>query len=168
MDTDSCNSKTLFNANAQGIESWGRVNVDGVKGYARRIASVYCANEPFSPVGTVFAKRIDNIQLSLRDGSGETTICMSTIDIGPCETLSANNACVAFDDELHHNIRNIYQADGSIFRYYDGACDEDSGVVEVNSYGCPVHMPCDKQTGDRSDLQDDRLVLPFHLSRYQL
>jgi hypothetical protein len=61
-----------------------------------------------SAVGTAFAKRIDNIKLSPHDGLGETTICMSTIDIGPCETLSANNACVAFDDELHHNIRNVY------------------------------------------------------------
>jgi hypothetical protein len=151
METDNCNSKALFLANAQGTESWGRVDVGGVKGYARRIASIYCANEPFSPVGTAFAKRLGNIKLSPRDGPGETTICRSTIDIGPCETLSANNAYVVFGDELRHNIRNVYQAAGSICRYYDSACDEDSGVVEVNSYGGPVHMPCDKQTGDRID-----------------
>jgi hypothetical protein len=151
MDTDSCTSKALITANAQGTASWGRVDVGAVNGYVGRIASVYCVNHPVSRADTVSVKRTDNIELGRRDGPGETTICRSTIDIGPCETLSANSACVAFGDELRHNIRNVYQAAGSICRYYDGACDEDSGVVEVNSYGGPVHMPCDKETGDRID-----------------
>lgn len=137
--------------NFQGTESWGRVDVGGVNGYAGRIASVYCADQQVSQTNIASVKRTDNTKFGPSDGPGETTICRSTIDIGPCETLSASSACVPFGDELRHNIRNVYQAAGSICRYFDGTCDVATPVMEVNSHNGPIHVSPDKQTGDRID-----------------
>jgi hypothetical protein len=119
-----------------------------------RLADIAVASPASSPpngcdAAAPIVKRAEATDLLARDGPGETTVCRSNMDIGPCETLSANSACVPFGDELRHNIRNVYQAYGSICKYYDGSCDAPTPVMSLNSHNHAVHVPLDKATGDR-------------------
>ncbi|KAH4006897.1 hypothetical protein HBI56_033780 [Parastagonospora nodorum] len=160
MDEDACGGKALVIVDALGAEAWA--NTDDGTNFSSRITSVYCEDHSMRPPGGADAAVVK------RDGPGETTVCRSTMDIGPCVTLSANSACVFFGYELRHNIRNVYQAYGSICNYYyDGNCDVSTPVMTVNTHKQALHVPLDKQTGDRlayvkcqdqwsaQDIQDD-------------
>lgn len=141
MDEDACGGKALVIVDALGAEAWG--NTDDSTNFSTRITSVYCEDHSMRPPGTDTA-------VVKRDGPGETTVCRSTMNIGPCVTLSANNACVYFGYELRHNIRNVYQAYGSICNYYDDDnCNVPTPVMTVNTHKQALHVQLDRQTGDR-------------------
>jgi hypothetical protein len=166
MDEDACGGKALVIVDALGAEAWA--NTDDGTIFSSLITSVYCEDHSKRPPGGADAAVVK------RDGPGETTVCRSTMDIGPCVTLSANSACVFFGYELRHNIRHVYQAYGSICNYYyDSNCDVPTPVMTVNTHEQALHVPLDKQTGDRlayvkcqdqwsaQDIKDDTVHI-FH------
>jgi len=141
MDEDACGGKALVIVDALGAEAWA--NTDDGTDFSTRITSVYCEDHSMRPPSSDTA-------VVKRDGPGETTVCRSTMNIGPCVTLSANRACVYFGNELRHNIRNVYQAYGSICNYYyDDNCNVPTPVMTVNTHKQALHVQLDKQTGDR-------------------
>jgi hypothetical protein len=164
LDDDNCNSNGVFDVDARGTEVWGRIDVGGVGGRAGRVRSVLCeylqvANTP--QANTASTKRDGHTHLSAITGPGETIVCENTLESGRCETLSANSACVPIPAGLAHNIRSIYQAAGSICKYYDGTCDVSTPVLSLNSHREPKFLPLDRSVGDRISLvkcQDQWLV----------
>ncbi|KAL5120894.1 hypothetical protein ACEQ8H_001081 [Pleosporales sp. CAS-2024a] len=94
-------------------------------------------------------RTVDDVALFEHDGPGETIVCRSTIDIGQCETISANHACIHFRSDLRHNIRSVYQAYGSACNYYPDSCDPHTAVMRVDTHQQAINVTLDKSTGDR-------------------
>lgn len=136
MDTDRCNGKVLITADAQGTEVWRRVDVGEVNGFAGRIAAVYCGKQGLAnavEANVVPVKRDESTILDTLIGPGETIVCENTLENGRCETLSVNSACVPIPAGLAHNFHTIYQAGGSVCKYYDSTCDATTPVLSLNS-----------------------------------
>lgn len=90
--------------------------------------------------------RAENINL---DGPGETVICEKTWGDGRCDTLSVNNACVNIPEGLAHRVGSVYQAQGSICKYFDGPCPVSSPTIALNSHRHPVGMILSQSLGSK-------------------
>jgi hypothetical protein len=138
MVSDNCNGEEVIRVDARDTVIWGRIDVDGSNGYEHMIGSVVCFDTKLAAAGSM-----------KRNGPGETTVCENTIDSGHCETLSANNACIAIPTNLSHRVHSIYQAAGSTCNYYDSSCAASTPTISIDSHHQPLSAILDPSVGNR-------------------
>jgi hypothetical protein len=105
MDTDKCNGKVLITVDAQGRESWGRVDEGGDNDYAHRITSVYCSAQAFTDTAATMAL-----------SPGTVRACKYSRDT--CSMVDALNSCKAFDDNIALQIDTLTQGGGGMCEYW--------------------------------------------------
>ncbi|KAI8939072.1 hypothetical protein NX059_004911 [Plenodomus lindquistii] len=94
----------------------------------------------------------DAVFSSALTAAGDTIVCQGTLDSGPCETIHAQGTCVTLGNNALHKVRNIYQAKGSICKYFDNDCSALEPVVSINSHKQNLWLDLDAEVGDRIGL----------------
>lgn len=96
--------------------------------------------------------QVDLAGISALSTPGDIIVCQNTLGNGSCETVHAQNQCVSLGNELSHKVRTIYQASGSVCRYFESDCSARHPVVSVNSSQKPSFVQLDEQIGHKLGL----------------
>ncbi|KAF1916133.1 hypothetical protein BDU57DRAFT_573867 [Ampelomyces quisqualis] len=152
MDSEKCNSKTLITADGQDSAVWGRVDVGGIDGDARRIAAVYCSDKATKGTFeadttnaeadlTLIESRADNVVAS---PPGYVQACKydkSRSAMMACTTVDALNSCRAFNSNFAKNIDVITQGRKSDCTYWENSDCRGRYVVESFNQGDGDYNP---------------------------
>ncbi|CAO2654295.1 Nn.00g110280.m01.CDS01 [Neocucurbitaria sp. VM-36] len=95
---------------------------------------------------------VDLADISALAAPGDTIICRSTLNDGSCEVVHAQDRCVTIGNEVSHKVRSIYQAAGSVCKYFESDCSARYSVVSANSRSKPLFVQLDENVGRRIGL----------------
>ncbi|KAF1848420.1 uncharacterized protein K460DRAFT_353399 [Cucurbitaria berberidis CBS 394.84] len=105
-----------------------------------------------APPDSVPRNTVDNANISALAAAGDTVVCQNTLDNGPCELHHAQNRCVTLGPGLSHKVQTIYQAAGSVCKYFESDCSARYPVVSVNSRSKPIFLQLGKNVGGKIGL----------------
>lgn len=95
---------------------------------------------------------VDLSTTSTLAGLGDTVVCQNTLDNGNCEVIHAQDRCAILGPELSHKVQTIYQAPGSICKYFKSDCSTDHLIISVNSRNKPATVQLEKDVGENIGL----------------
>ncbi|KAH9864510.1 hypothetical protein J1614_010444 [Plenodomus biglobosus] len=84
--------------------------------------------------------------------AGDSIVCQGTLDSGSCETINAQGTCITLGNNAFHKARNIYQAKGSVCKYFEKDCSAPQAVVSINSNERNLWLDLTPEIGDRIGL----------------
>ncbi|KAH9869288.1 hypothetical protein IAQ61_006494 [Plenodomus lingam] len=84
--------------------------------------------------------------------AGDIVVCQDTLDARACNTIHAQGTCATLPTSVSHKVRNIYQAKGSVCKYFDKDCSAHEPVVSINSNDRSLWLNLAPGIGDRIGL----------------